>query len=66
MNKEITAPERIWVQVYPGHRLIATDSDPREAHDNGKPVHVYVLADDEEEITRAEEIRQLERMFDDV
>lgn len=45
------APEQIWTQLYSpvsdyGITTIAAyDHDPREVHDNGKPVYVYVRAD---------------------
>jgi hypothetical protein len=45
------APERIWTQLYSpaeGYGLTtiaAYDRDPREVHDNGKPVYQYALID---------------------
>lgn len=48
MSDKATPPERIWTQLYSpaegyGLRTIsAYDRDPREVHDNGKPVYEYV------------------------
>lgn len=44
MTKE--APEHLFVQIYgeaPMKTLSASTTDPREVHDNGKPVYEYAL-----------------------
>jgi len=54
------APERIWVQIPKSPDDVTVHAyklDPREVHDNGKPVYVYVRADlaapsDDDEIRR--------------
>lgn len=50
-NRETAAqpPKRIWTQLYSPAKgyglttIAAYDRDPREVHDNGKPVYEYVL-----------------------
>lgn len=45
MTKVSEAPERLWVQLTPNGSTISYIHDPREVHDNGKPVYQYVRAD---------------------
>lgn len=45
-SNEQVAPERIWVQLIKDTTLVAAYlQDPREIHDNGKPVYVYIPLD---------------------
>jgi len=41
---EVETPDRLFVQFYT-HIISATRFDPREVHDNGKPVYQYLAAE---------------------
>lgn len=57
---ENDAPERVWVQVIHG-RPVLYDLDPREVHDNGKPVYVYAHV--EPDTRRDVALQKLDVMF---
>lgn len=44
MEKQ-TAPEMLWVQLSASGGTISYIRDPREVHDNGKPVYQYIRVD---------------------
>lgn len=54
-EKNPVPPSRLWVQLYT-HTISATELDPREVHDNGKPVYQYVLAESHDALRKAAEM----------
>lgn len=42
MPANTEAPERLYVQLSPNGGTVSYKSDPREVHDNGKPVYEYI------------------------
>lgn len=56
-------PERLYVMIYPSNpidRFAAYEIDPRDVHDNGKPVYIYARVDPAREVQVKELVKRLE------
>jgi hypothetical protein len=53
-ESERRIPDRLYAQLF-HHAIVTTEYDPREVHDNGRPVYQYIRAESHDELREAAE-----------